>query len=182
MLILAVVLGLLVVGGIVLYNRMVAMRRLVENAWSDVDVFLKRRAELVPSLVSTVRAAAEYEQETLERVAEARLHALAARDVSVRGAAETDLTAGLARTLAIAEATPALKANESFLQLQESLIETERHVADARRYYNACVRDFNTMIEVFPGVLIARQAGFRPREFFEIESLSERLAPQVGEL
>ncbi len=172
----AVVVGL----GIVLHNKMVGLRRLTENAWSDVDVYLKKRAELVPNLVEAVKGAATYERATFESIANARSDALAARGPTAeRAAAESTLASGVARVVGIAEAYPQLRASENFLALQADLSETERHIASARQYYNACVRDFNTLIESFPANLLASPMGLRPKEFFEIEASAERVVPAV---
>lgn len=175
----ALVLGALVVFAIVLFNRMVALRRLTENAWSDVDVFLRKRADLIPNLVEAVKGAAAYEQRALEGIVEARSRALAAPDIAGRQEAETALSRGVNSIVATAEAYPELRASDHFLRLQEELTKAERHIADARRYYNACVRDFNTMIESFPQSLVAQTAGFRPKEFFELETIGERAVPAV---
>ncbi len=175
-----VVVAAIVLGMIVLYNRMVAMRRLTDNAWSDVDVYLKRRAELVPNLVEAVKGAAAYERTTLERLATARSEALSSRGPTPeRAAAEAQISSGVTRAVALAEAYPELKASENFLKLQNDLSDVERLVASARQYYNACVRDYNTMIESFPQNLVAGTAGFKPRQFFEIEEYTEREAPTV---
>jgi LemA protein len=175
----AILLGGIVFAAIVVFNRMVALRRLTENAWADVDVFLRRRADLIPNLVDAVRGAAAYEQSALERLSEARRRALAAPAPAERGPVEADVTRDLVRVLAIGEASPQLRATDAFVRLQDELTTAERHIADARRYYNACVRDFNTMIESFPQSLVAQTAGFRAKEFFELESLGERQAPKV---
>lgn len=178
----AAILGLLVFGAIALFNRMIAMRRQTENAWSDVDVFLRRRADLIPNLVEAVRGAAAYEQRALEGIAEARSRALSAPSLLGRGEAESEISRGVTMIVATAEANPTLRASDHFLRLQEELTTAERHIADSRRYYNACVRDFNTMIESFPQSLIAQSSGFRPKEFFELESIGERSAPAVSGL
>jgi LemA protein len=175
----AILLGAVVFAAIVVFNRMVALRRLTENAWSDVDVFLRRRAELVPNLVAAVQGAAAYEQAALVRLAEARARTLASPAPAERGAAEAEVGREVGRVVALAEANPELSASASFLRLQDELAVAERHIADARRYYNACVRDYNTMIDSFPQSLVAQTAGFRAKEFFELESRGERQAPQV---
>ena len=180
MIAIAVVLAVVVFGGILLFNRMIAMRRLAQNAWSDVDVFLRRRAELVPNLVETVRAAATHEQRTLAEVADARSRALAISAPAARGIVESEVSRGVANVVAIAESHPVLRASDHFRQLQDSLTDTERLIADARRYYNACVRDYNTMIESFPHLIVASVGGFRPLEFFQVEELNERRAPSVS--
>ncbi|MGV3616984.1 MAG: LemA family protein [Fimbriimonas sp.] len=175
----AVLFAAIVLGAIVVFNRMVALRRLTENAWSDVDVFLRQRAELIPNLMEVVRGVAAHEQTTLVGVAEARSRALAAPSLNERGTAESELSRKVAQVVAIGEAAPTLRASDHFLRLQEELTKAERHIADSRRYYNACVRDFNVMIESFPQSLVAQTAGFRPKEFFELDTLGERQAPSV---
>lgn len=175
-LLLVVVLGLLVWQ----YNRLVKMRQLTRNAWSDVDVYLKRRADLIPNLVAAVKGYAGHEQSTLERVLEARSRALASpTPTTARAQAEGSLGSGILQVFALAEGYPELKASETFHSLQDELSETERLIASARQYYNACVRDYNTMLETFPSGFFAALYGFRPMEFFEIETASEREAPSV---
>jgi LemA protein len=170
----------LLLSAVVIYNRLVALRRLVQNAWADVDVYLKRRAELIPNLVEAVKGAATYERTTLEALAEARSHALAAPGPSEeRARAERDVREGMHRVLLLAEAYPTLTASQNFLQLQGDLRETEKLIARARQYYNACVRDYNTAVESFPAALLAGSLGFRPREPFEVEAVSERDAAKV---
>lgn len=178
-------LGLVVaVGAIALaiFNRLVALRQRVRGAWSDVDVYLKRRADLVPNLVQAVRAYADYEQETLRAVVEARQNALNAEGVGPRARAEQEVVAKVDRLIALAEAYPELRASEGFLRLQEDLRQAEKSIASARQYYNACVRDYNTAVESFPGNVVAALGGFRPAEFFELDDLSERRAPSIAEL
>lgn len=179
MLLVATLLAIIVVGGIFLFNQMVGMRRLVQNSWSDVDVFLRRRSDLVPNLVAAVKAAAIFESSTLEAIAAARSRASNAKTLSARSEGEEALSQQISNTLVIAESYPDLKVSQNFLQLQSDLAETERHIADARRYYNACVRDYNTLIESFPHRLIANAGGFRAAEFFEVESVQERATPSV---
>lgn len=183
LLLLALVPLAIVAGLVVLYNRLVAMRRLTENAWSDVDVYLKRRAELVPNLVEAVKGAAAYERGTFERLASARSEALASRQPThERAAAESAISTGVTRAVALAEQHPELRASENFLGLQRELSDVERLVASARQYYNACVRDYNTMVESFPSNLVANGFGFKPKEFFEVETIGERQAPGVSGL
>lgn len=175
--------ALIVVMGIVSYNKIVAMRQLSRNAWSDVDVYLKRRAELVPNLVTSVKAYAVHEQNTLEGVVQARNQALSANGPTPdRAAAEANLTSGLSRITMIAEAYPELKANQNFLNLQHELTETERLIASARQYYNACVRDYNTMLQAFPSNLVANTMQLKPLEFFEVDTPTDRQAPTIGSL
>lgn len=179
---LVIVVGLLLGLLVWQYNGIVGLRQLTRNAWADVDVYLKRRAELIPNLVTAVKAYAAHESTALEKLSEARSKALAMRDPSgERALTETQVSQGVTRALALAEAYPELKASANFIQLQHELIDTEKLIANARQYYNACVRDFNTKIEAFPGNLVAPMTGARHMEFFEIEQPLERDAPQIGQ-
>jgi LemA protein len=161
------------------YNSLAGLRLLAANAWSDIDVQLKRRHDLVPALVAAVQGHAGYEKSTLEAVVEARTRALDAGGPAVAGAAERDLGASVRQLLALAEAYPDLKAAESFLALQRSLVEIEDHIQGARRYYNAVVRDLNTRIAQFPSNLVAGMLGFRPAEFFGLADESDQAPPAV---
>jgi LemA protein len=161
------------------YNALARLRLLAANAWSDIDVQLKRRHDLVPTLVAVVKGHAGYEKGTLEAVVDARSRAMSASGPAAAGEAERALGASVGQILAFAEAYPDLKAGESFLSLQRNLSEIEDHVQNARRYYNAVVRDLNTKIEQFPSNLIARSLGFRPREFFGLADQSEQAVPQI---
>jgi LemA protein len=177
-------LALLVLVGLVLfavltYNALARLRLLAANAWSDIDVQLKRRHDLVPTLVAVVKGHAGYEKGTLEAVVDARSRAMSASGPAAAGEAERALGASVGQILALAEAYPDLKAGESFLSLQRNLSEIEDHVQNARRYYNAVVRDLNTKIQQFPSNLIARSLGFRPREFFGLTDQSEQAVPQI---
>lgn len=175
------VLGGILVFFVVLYNRLVAMRRLMENGWADVDVYLKRRADLIPNLVNAVKGAASFEQGTLAALSDARSKAISVGGNSQdRALAESSVTSGLMRVTAIAEAYPDLKTSANFLDLQKQLSETEKLIASARQYYNACVRDYNVMIESFPSNLVAGAAGMKPKDFFEIDAISERESPTIG--
>jgi LemA protein len=178
---LAVLAGVIVVAGlaVIAFNRLTHLRQLADNAWADIDVQLKRRHDLIPSVVSVVKGHAGYEKGTLEAVVEARSRALQARGPAARGAAEGGVTGSLHRIFAIAEGYPDLKAAESFLELQRTLTEVEDHLQQARRYYNAVVRDYNTAIGQFPSNLVARVGGFREREFFGLEDGSEAAAPEL---
>jgi LemA protein len=172
-----------IIGGyIAIYNRLTKLRQMVRNGWSDVDVYLKRRADLIPNLVEAVRGYAHHEEDTFTRTIEARNQALSASSVSGRAAAEGVVSTGLGRAMILAEGYPDLKASHSFLDLQKQLGETEKLIASARQYYNACVRDFNTMVESFPSSLIAGTRGFKQAEFFEVESSSERASPRISGL
>lgn len=165
---------------VIIYNNLVAKRQMVENGWSDIDVQLKRRADLIPNLVEVVKGYASHERGVLDEVIQRRNDALQARDQSAdREAAETAISQGLTRLFALAEAYPDLKANEQFLQLQGELSDTEDKIAYARRFYNGAVRELNTSIESFPSVVIAGPMGFTKRDFFEIEQV-DRLLPDVN--
>jgi LemA protein len=176
--VLLVLVLVLAVWAVVIYNRLVKLMMLADNAWSDVDVQLKRRHDLVPNLVETVKGYAAHERNTLEAVIQARNAALAAPNPEQRIEAENMLTNALRQIFALAEAYPDLKANQNFLALQQELSSIEQDIANARRYYNAVVRDYNTRLASIPDGLIAALVGFRPRTFFIAED-EERQAPQV---
>jgi LemA protein len=162
-----------------LYNSLARLRLLAANAWADIDVQLKRRHDLIPALVASVQGHAGYERQTLESVVEARNRAAGASGPAAAGEAEGRLATQVRQIFALAEAYPDLKAAESFLSLQRSLSEIEDHIQNARRYYNAVVRDYNTRIEQFPANLIVGLFGFQPREFFGLTDPGEGAAPQV---
>jgi LemA protein len=167
-----IVLGLVVVGivaNILVYNRLVALRTRVDNGWSQIDVQLRRRYDLIPNLVETVQGYAKHEREVFEHVTEARSRAIDAGTVPDQAAAENQITTGLRQLFAVAEAYPELKANQSFLALQEELTGTESKIAYARQFYNDQVMRLNTLIRSFPSNLIAKTFGFHEREFFDIE-------------
>lgn len=170
---------ILLIWAVSVYNRLVGLRVLSDNAWADIDVQLKRRYDLVPNLVETVKGYAAHERTTFEKVVEARSAAMSARTPEERAQAENMLTGALKSLFALAENYPELKANANFLDLQNQLSAIEDAIQNARRYYNAVVRDFNTGQQVFPASMIAGMFGFRPRPFFEIESAAERAAPRV---
>ena len=173
------VVGAVVIYLVVVFNGLVRLRMLAHNAYADIDVQLKRRHDLIPSLVAAVQGHAGYEKGTLEAVVEARNRAQLASGPAAAGAAEMVLATQVKGLLAIAEAYPDLKAGGSFLQLQRSLVEIEDHLQNARRYYNAVVRDLNTRIGQFPAVLVAGPMGFRPAEFFGLDNAAEGAVPQV---
>ena len=164
---------------IVAYNSLTRLRLLGNNAWADIDVQLKRRHDLVPLLVATVKGHTGFERGTYQAVADARTRALGATGPASSGAAEAALSGALRQVFALAEAYPDLRAAESFLSLQKSLTEIEDHIQNARRYYNAVVRDYNTRIAQFPSNLVAGPLGFRAREFFGLADASESAAPGV---
>ncbi|NLG60783.1 MAG: LemA family protein [Candidatus Cloacimonetes bacterium] len=163
----------------VIYNSLIKLRVQADAAWSDIDVQLKRRYDLVPNLVETVKGYAAHERGTLDAVVEARSRAMMAQGPAEKAAAENALTGTLKSLFALAENYPQLRAVEGFTQLQGSLSQIEDAVQNARRYYNAVVRDLNTKIHQFPSNLVARTLGFRDREFFEAPE-SERSVPRVS--
>lgn len=176
-LIILAVIAFVVIG---MYNSLVRLRVRVDGAWADIDVQLKRRWDLIPNLVETVKGYAGHERDTLEGVVEARNRAMSAQGPAAKAEAEGVLTGALRQLFALSEAYPQLRAVESFTQLQGTLNEIEGAVQNARRYYNAVVRDYNTKTEVFPTNLLAGMFGFTAREFFSLEDESEREAPKVS--
>lgn len=167
MTVLAIVLGAVGLLGIVIYNRLVRDRNRVAGAWSDIDVQLQRRHDLVPKLVDAVGAYARYEKATLEAIAALREEAMRATSVAERGEREEELGAGVMRLIAVAEDYPDLKANENFLDLQKQLVETEDYLQFARRYYNGAVRVLNTRIESVPSNIVAKLFRFEQKDFFQ---------------
>jgi len=163
------VLAVLVVGLVLVYNRLVSLRARVNNGWSQIDVQLRRRYDLIPNLVETVQGYAAHEKDVFERVTQARSRAIGATGVGDQANAENAITAGMRQLLAVAEAYPDLKANQNFLALQEELTGTESKIAYARQFYNDQVMKLNTAIQAFPSNLVARTFRFTPREFFDIE-------------
>ena len=178
-LVVTMTLALLGVAGVVLYNRLIRSRNRVDTAWSDIDVQLQRRHDLVPRLVTAVDQYARYERATLEAVTELRAEAMAQADVPARGKAEEELGVGVARLIALAESYPDLKANENFLNLQKELVETENYLQFARRYYNGSVRDYNTMTETIPSNIVAGMFRFEQRDFFQKTSDEAANVPLV---
>jgi LemA protein len=162
-----------------IYNGLVRLRVQSDTAWSDIDVQLKRRYDLIPNIVETVKGYAGHEKSTLEGVIQARSAAMSAQGPAAKGAAENMLTGTLKSLFALAENYPQLRAVESFTQLQATLSQIEEVIQSARRYYNAVVRDLNTKIAIFPSNIIAGMFNFKPREFFELDTPEERQAPKV---
>lgn len=172
--------ALIAVIAIVLFNQLIAKRQMVNNGWADIDVQLKRRADLIPQLVTTVQAYAAHERQLFEEVATKRNAALAAGDdAAKRGEAESALSRPVGRLIALGEAYPDLKANQNFLDLQKELSETENKIEMARRFYNGAVRELNTAAETFPSNLVAGLFGIAKRAYFEVDA-SDRAVPQVG--
>ena len=155
---------------VVAYNSLVVLKNRVKEAWSDIDVQLKRRYDLIPNLVETVKGYASHEQQTFEKVIQARNMAMNAKGVKEKGEAENALAGTLKTIFALAESYPDLKASVNFLELQKELSDTENKIQAARRFYNGNVRDFNTKIMVFPNNLIANGLGFKKYDFFEAEA------------
>ena len=170
---------LLLLWGVAIYNRLVRQRALVREGFSGITVQLRRRADLIPNLVSTVEGYATHERETLTQVIEHRGDAVSAKGVAATAQADNMFSAMLGRLMAVAEAYPDLKANQNFQQLQTELTEIEEHLQSARRYYNATVRDLNTSIQSFPNVLIARPMGFAEEESYTDADASIQTAPVV---
>ena len=163
------IVGVVLLYVILAFNSLVRHRQRVENAWSGIDVQLRRRYDLIPNLVETVQGYADHERELFEEVTRARTQAIEASTVGGQAEAERGVTRSLGRLLAVAEAYPQLRANENFLALQEELTATESKIAFARQFYNDQVMRFNTKIQQFPSLIVARIGGFREREFFETE-------------
>lgn len=168
------VVGLILLWIILTYNRLITLRNRTKEAWSDIDVQLRRRYDLIPNLVETVKGYAAHEREVLEKVTEARTQAMGAQTVKERGEAENFLSQTLKSLFAVAENYPDLKASTNFLELQRELRDTEDKVQSARRFYNTNVRDLNIKIESFPANIIAELFNFKSVEFFEIEETEVR--------
>jgi LemA protein len=177
--IVAVVL-LILLSLVALYNRLVRLRNRVDNAWAQIDVQLKRRRDLIPNLVETVKGYAAHERGTFEAVTNARAAAQRAQGPAETAQAEGILGQALGRLFAVAEAYPDLKANQNFLDLQAQLRDTEDKIAVSRQVYNDTVLSFNNAIQTFPAVMIAASFGFAKREFFEVEDAAQREPPQVS--
>jgi LemA protein len=168
--------GFMVAG---MYNGLVQLKVRADNAWSDIDIQLKRRHDLIPNIVETVKGYAAHEKGTFENVARYRSAAMAATSTEDRAQAEGQLTQALRGLLAVAEAYPELKANAQFMSLQQQLADLEDAIQNSRRYYNAVVRDLNTKIQSFPTNIIAGMFNFQQRQFFEITDPTERAVPTV---
>lgn len=175
-----ILLAIVAVVGITIYNSLVKMRTQAQGAWADIDVQLKRRWDLIPNLVETVKGYASHEKDTLEAVIEARNRAMSASGPADKAQAENMLSGALKSLFALSEAYPQLRAVESFTSLQGTLGEIEDAVQSSRRYYNAVVRDYNTKVEQFPSVLVANAFRFQKEEFFELDDETQRDAPTVS--
>lgn len=170
-----VVIGLIVILAVyvwVTYNSLVTLRVRVDEAWSDITVQLKRRADLIPSLVETVKGYAAHEKGVFDAVTKARAETISAQGPAEASVAENHMQSALKSIFAVAEAYPQLQASQNFLHLQSELVDTENKIQAARRFYNGGVREYNTKIQVFPNTLFARGMGFTEREFFEVENIA----------
>ncbi|MFA6416393.1 MAG: LemA family protein [Candidatus Paceibacterota bacterium] len=177
MIILVAVVAIVVLYPVFVYNRLVTMKNRVKEAWADIDVQLKRRYDLIPNLVETVKGYATHESGVFEKVTEARANALSAQGPAEKGKAENVLTDALKSVFAVAEAYPQLRAVESFTSLQTELSDTENKIQAARRFYNGNVRDFNTSIQTFPANMVAGSFGFGAEAFFQLEAGSAEKEP-----
>ena len=178
-----IILGIIVafvVAVIGMYNALVRLRNQVKNAWSQIDVQLKRRHDLIPNLVETVKGYAKHEKDTLENLTKARSAAVSAQGVAAKSKAEGELSGALDRFMLVVENYPDLKANQNFLALQEELSSTENKIGFARQNYNDQVLFFNNKIQMFPSNIIAGMFNFQTGEFFELEDKAEREVPQVN--
>lgn len=178
-LIVTILLLALVTWGIIIYNRLIADANRIKAAWSDIDVQLRRRHDLIPQLVEAVKAYASYERKTLEEITSLRERSKVTDRVSEVGDIESELGGKVNRVMARIEAYPDLKADDSFISLQQNLTDVEDHIQYARRYYNGAVRIFNTRLDVFPDLIVARIFNFTPAEFFQIEEDEQRAAPRI---
>jgi LemA protein len=180
LIIIAVVLVLLVISVISIYNGLIRRRNQVDNSWSQIDVQLKRRHDLIPNLVETAKGYMKHERETFEAITKARSQAMGAKSVSEASKAEGALGEALSKFMLVVENYPDLKANQNFLSLQEELSSTENRIAFARQNYNDQVLFFNNKIQMFPSNIVAGMFGFGKRDFFEVEVAAEREAPKVS--
>lgn len=177
-----IILGAVVVALILMYNSLVRSNVRVDEAWSDITVQLKRRLDLIPNLVSTVKGYAKHEAETLEKIAKERSSVVNGSSVKEAAQTENMLTGALKSVFAVAESNPDLKANQNFLQLQEELVDTEDKIQASRRFYNGSARDLNTKIKVFPTSIFAGMMGFKVREFFELDEPEAATAAKPTEV
>lgn len=161
------------------YNRFIRNKHMLKEAWSGIDVQLKRRYDLIPNLVKSVKGYAAHERTLMENITTLRTRCMEITTPAEKGKAESELSESLRRLFAVAESYPQLRASENFINLQQNLAEIEDQIQMARRYYNGTVREFNIMVESFPSMLIARMFGFSTEEFFEVETAAERETPGV---
>lgn len=173
------IIAIIIIWIIAMYNGLIGLKNRVDEAWSDIDVQLKRRYDLIPNLIETVKGYAAHEQGTLEKVIAARNIAMQASSTEEKSKAEDALSGTLKSIFALAENYPDLKANQNFLELQRELTDTEDKIQASRRFYNGNVRDFNTKVQVFPTNLMAGMLGFKSRQFFEISDAAQKEPIQV---
>lgn len=178
-LILVVLLGFVALWFVVTYNQFIREKNLISEAWSGIDVQLKRRYDLIPNLIETVKGYMQHERKLFEEIANLRAKSLSSESIREKAGAEDALTRTLKTLFAVAEAYPELKANQNFLDLQKSLTDIEAEIQLSRRYYNGTVRNFNIRVESFPSSIVAKKFGFTKREFFEIEDAAQRKKPEV---
>lgn len=171
---------LVLIIAVVLYNSLVVKRNRVKGSWSDIEVQLKRRYDLIPNLVETVKGSSRFESETLEKVISARAKAMQGGTHEEIGKAESELSGTLKSIFALAESYPDLKSNQNYLSLQGDLTDTEDKIQSARRFYNAVVLEYNNALQVVPGILIAKMFSFTPETFFELENKSEKEPVKVA--
>ena len=180
LIVVGVIVVLIILFVISMYNSLVRLRNQVDNAWSQIDVQLKRRHDLIPNLVETAKGYMQHERETFEAITNARSKAMGANTVADASKAESDLSGALSNFMLVVENYPDLKANQNFLSLQETLTSTENKIAFARQGYNDQVLFFNNKTQVFPSSIIANSFNFTKRDFFEIEDTAEREVPKVS--
>ena len=176
----SIIIAFILIWLVYIYNRFIKQKNIVKEAWSGIDVQLKRRYDLIPNLVDTVKGYSGYEKELMQDITELRAKSMQLNSPGEKVKPESDLSGRLKTLLAVAENYPDLKASSSFLNLQQQLTEVEDQIQYARRYYNGAVRDYNTLIQSFPANILASAFGFRQEEFFEITLATERETPQVG--
>jgi len=179
LIIIVVIAVIIILWWIATYNSLIQLRQQMKNGWAQIDVQLKRRYDLIPNIVETVKGYAKHERETFEKVVKARQMGIDASTVKDQAAAENMITGALRSIFALAEAYPELKANQNFLLLQEELSGTESKIAYARQHYNDMVMLFNTRVQIFPASIVANASGFKTEEFFEIEDMTQREAVKV---
>lgn len=177
--ILIIALAVIVVAIISIFNRLVSLKNRTDEAWSDIDVQLKRRHDLIPNLVETVKGYAKHEKELLEEVTKARTEAISSKTLEAKAKAENQITEALKSVFAVAENYPNLKANENFVELQREITDTEDKIQAARRFYNGNVRDLNISIESFPSNIIAGMFNYKKRELFQLDDVNEKKNVEV---
>jgi len=177
--ILVIVIAVILFGIVAIFNRLVGLKNRTDEAWSDIDVQLKRRYDLIPNLIETVKGYAKHEKELFEKVTQARTEAMKSKGLTDKAKAENQITEALKSVFAVAENYPNLKANENFVELQKEVTDTEDKIQASRRFYNANVRDLNIAIESFPSNVVAGVFGYKKRELFELEDVGERKNVEV---